>query len=82
MASTIKLLGSETDLTSASTVGQAKVVRVYNSGAAALLTLKTGSTTVGTVTVKQFECINVEKGPAQTLEGGAAFKVVSLGFTN
>ncbi len=82
MASTIKLLGSETDLTSASNVGFAKLVRVYNSGAAGTLTQKTGSTVLGTVTMKQYECLNVEKAPADTLEGGAAFKVVSLAFTN
>ena len=82
MAESVKILGTETDLTSATNVSNAKLVRVYNSGAAALVTLKDGSTVVGTVTVKQYECLNLQKAPAQTLEGGAAFKAVKIAFTN
>ena len=82
MASTVQLLGTETDLTSATNVGFARCVRIYNSGGAGQITLKSGSTTVGTVTLKQYECVNLQKAPAETLEGGAAFKAVSVGFTN
>ena len=82
MASTLLLQGSETDLTAATNVGFARCVRIYNSGAAAQVTLKSGSTVKGTVTLKQYECVNLQKAPAETLEGGAAFKAVSVGFTN
>lgn len=82
MADSVELLGSETDLTSATSVGNATLVRVYNSGAAGLVTLKDGSTVVGTVTLKQYECLNLQKAPAHTLEGGAAFKAVKIAFTN
>ena len=82
MASTLLLRGTETDLTSATNVGFARCVRIYNSGGAGLVTLKSGSSTVGTVTLKQNECVNLQKAPAETLEGGAAFKAVSVGFTN
>ena len=82
MASTLLLQGSETDLTSATDVGFARCVRIYNSGSAGLVTLKSGSTVKGTVTLKQYECVNLQKDPAETLEGGAAFKAVSVGFTN
>ena len=82
MASTLLLQGSETDLTAATNVGFARLVRIYNSGSAGLVTLKSGSTVKGTVTLKQYECVNLQKDPAETLEGGAAFKVVSVGFTN
>ena len=82
MSESVKILGTETDLTAATTVGNASLVRVYNSGAAAQVTLKTGATIAGTVTLKQYECINLQKAPTQTLEGGAAFKVVKIAFTN
>lgn len=82
MASSLKLLGSETNLTSATNVGFAKCVRVYNSGAAGVLTIKSGSTVTGTVTLKQYECVNIEKEAAETMEGGAAFKVVNIAFTH
>tara|TARA_X000001316_G_C919357_1_gene33471 strand:- start:1111 stop:1356 length:246 start_codon:yes stop_codon:yes gene_type:complete len=79
----IKLQGSETDLTSATSVGNASLVRVYNSGASALLvTQKNGSTVVGTVTLAGGAIEYVAKTPAHTLEGGAALKVVHVGFAN
>jgi len=79
----IKLQGSETTLTSATSVGNASLVRVYNSGGTALLvTQKDGSTVVGTVTVAGGAVEYVSKVPAHTLEGGAALKVVHVGFAN
>ena len=47
-----KLLGSQTDLTSATSVGNASLVRVLNTtNAAILMTQKDGSTVVGTMSV-------------------------------
>jgi hypothetical protein len=83
MASVTKLLGSETDLTSATNVGFAKLLRVYNSGSAAAVTQKNaGGTTLATVTLAAGEILHIQKAPSDTLEGGAAFKVVSVAFTN
>tara|TARA_Y100000114_G_scaffold87056_1_gene80502 strand:- start:4904 stop:5149 length:246 start_codon:yes stop_codon:yes gene_type:complete len=79
----IKLQGSETDLTSATSVGNASLVRVYNSGGSALLvTEKNGAATVGTVTLAGGAVEYINKVPAHTLEGGAALKVVHVGFAN
>tara|TARA_B100001093_G_scaffold117878_2_gene110340 strand:+ start:1291 stop:1536 length:246 start_codon:yes stop_codon:yes gene_type:complete len=75
----IRLMGSETNLTSATAVGNATLVRVYNSTAGDLvMTHKTGSTVVGTMTVQSKTIELVKKLPAETLEGGAGLKVVSV----
>jgi|SaaInlStandDraft_1057018.scaffolds.fasta_scaffold125799_3 hypothetical protein len=75
----IKLLGSQGDLTSATTLNNATLVRVYNSTAADMtLTQKLGSTVLGTMTVPSKGIELVSKMPADTLEGGAGLKVVSI----
>jgi hypothetical protein len=75
----IKLLGSQGDLTSATTLNNATLVRVYNSTAADMtLTQKTGSTVIGTMTIPSKVIELVSKMPADTLEGGAGLKVVSI----
>tara|TARA_B100001939_G_scaffold345514_1_gene362266 strand:- start:1991 stop:2236 length:246 start_codon:yes stop_codon:yes gene_type:complete len=78
----LKLNGSEGDLTSASSVSLARLVRVYNSGGSdLLLTQKNSSgTTIGTVTVKTKEVVFIKKEGLDTLEGGAALKVVNINF--
>ena len=79
----IRLLGSETNLTSATNVGFATLVRVYNSGGSALLvTLKDGSTVKGTVTIAGGATEFIGKTPAHTLEGGAALKVVKVAYAH
>ena len=78
----IKLLATQTDLTAATDVGLATVVRVLNTGSAALVTRKdSGGTTIGTVTLNANEVAYLEKEPSDTLEGGAAFKVVKIAFS-
>ena len=75
----IKLLGSQGDLTSATDMGKATLVRVYNSTAAdVVLTQKSGSTVLGTMTIPSKAIELVSKMPADTLEGGAVFKAVSI----
>lgn len=57
------------------------LVRVFNDTAnAVLLTLKSGSTTIGTVTCKAGEVIFVRKKSAETLEADAGVKTVAVGF--
>ena len=78
----IKVLASETDLTSATNVGTATVVRVLNTGSAAVVTRKDSSgTTIGTVTLAAGEVAYFEKDPTDTLEGGAAFKAVKIAYS-
>lgn len=79
----VKLLGSETDLTSAINVGLATVVRVNNTGAAATLTRKdsTGAL-IADVTIAADEIIYLEKEASDTLEGGSDFLVVKVSYSN
>lgn len=78
----IKVLGSQIDLTSATNVDTATVVRVLNTGSAALVTRKdSGGTTIGTVTLAANEIAYLEKEPTDTLEGGVAFKVVKIAYS-
>lgn len=83
MASTIKLLGSQTDLTAATTVGEATVVRVLAT-AAGTITQKAaaGGATLGTIQMLANTEIVLAKAPANTLEGGATFKVVKIAYSN
>jgi len=79
----VKVLASETDLTAATNVGLASVVRVNNTGSAAELTRKDSSgNTIGTVTIAANEVIYLEKESSDTLEGGAAFKAVKVAYSN
>lgn len=81
----IKLLGSETTLTSATNVGSATVVRVYNSDTAGTITQKTNASpavTVGTITLAAGEVAFIEKNSTDTLEGGAKFKAVKVAYKN
>ena len=75
----IKLLGSQGDLTSATDMGKATLVRVYNSTAAdVVMTQKTGSTVIGTMTIPSKGIELVSKMHADTLEGGAGLKAVNI----
>ena len=88
MASTLKLLGSEVTLsTTANNVGRAKIVRVLNTDTTArLVTVKSGVTTIGTITLAPSEVQNIMKLAAETLEVAAAastkVKAVSIAYTN
>jgi hypothetical protein len=81
----VKLLGSETNLTTATNVNGANVVRIYNSDTAGLVTLKNNAdpaVTLGTLTLAPGEVVFVEKDPTDTLEGGVKFKVVKVAYKN
>jgi len=83
----IKVMASEGDLTSASNVNNATVVRLYNTHTADLLiTRKTSAAaTIGTLTVKTGAVELVEKDPTDTLEAasnGSSVKVVSIAYTS
>lgn len=82
MASTIKLLGSQTDLTSATTVGEASVVRVLATAAGTITQKAAGGATLGTIQMLANTEIVLAKAPANTLEGGATFKVVKIAYSN
>lgn len=79
----IRLLASETTLTSATNVSSATVVRVVNTGSTAVVTRKdSAGATLGSVTLIANEIAYLEKEPTDTLEGGAAFKAVKIAYSN
>jgi len=82
MPSVIKLLGVESDLTSASNVGLSTLVRVHNTSAGQLLvTQKNASAiTIASVTLVAGEVIVIEKSPTDTLEGGADLMSVGVAY--
>lgn len=77
----LKLLGTEAALSTATTLSGAQLVRVYNdTGSAVLLTVKSGETTTGTVTVKSGEVVFVRKQALETIAAASAVKAVSVAF--
>lgn len=87
MAKHLKLVGSEVALSNtASNLGLQKVIRVYNGNAAdQLVTVKNGSTVVGTITVKTKTDVILEKNTDHTLEVAgsvAGVKAVAIAYSN
>ena len=79
----MKILTSETNLTSATNIGNSPVVRIYNSDSSSLtLTRKSNEgTTIGTYSIPSGKVIYCEKSYADTLEGGVALKATGVGYS-
>ena len=69
----LKVLAAETDLTSATNVSNATVVRLYNGHSAALVITRadSGSSTIGSFTLKNGETVYVEKDPTDLLSAAS-----------
>lgn len=80
----MKVLSAETNLSSATNVGNASVVRIFNSdSSASTVTRKdSGGSTIGTFTVGAGEVIYCEKNYTDTLEGGSALKVSKTAYSH
>ena len=82
----IKLLAAEADLSSASNVGNATLVRLYNGHSAALVVTRknSGGTTIGSMTVLNGAVEVFEKVATDTLSvasNGSSVKVTSIAVT-
>jgi hypothetical protein len=84
MASTIKLLGPEVNLGSATNVSFAKVVRVLNNKTSVQLITRasSGGEVLGTVTLAAGEIAYIEKASTDTLLGVATSLAVGVGYSN
>ena len=84
MAQTIRLLGSEAGIASASNVGFAKLVRVLNNKTSIqVITQKNAAgTTLATVTLAAAEVAYIVKAPSDTLTGAATSLSVSVAYSN
>ena len=80
----LRLLGSEGNLSSASNVGFAKLVRVLNNKASVqVITQKNaGGTTLATVTLAAGESVLIAKSASDTLTGAATSLAVAVAFAN
>ena len=82
----IHVLAAEGDLTSASNVGNATLVRLYNGHSAAFVVTRknSGGTTIGSMTVLNGAVEVFEKVATDTLSvasNGSSVKVTSIAFT-
>jgi len=84
MASYTKLLGIETDLTAATDVGSARLVRLHNTSAGALLVTQKNDTpaTIASITLTAGEVIVLEKATTDTLEGGGDITAVAVAYSS
>ena len=83
----IKLLAAEADLTSASNVGNATVVRLFNSHTAEIVITRTDSSdsAIGSITVNTKESVILEKDPTDKLSAasqGSAQLVTKIAYAN
>ena len=80
----IKVLAAEGDLSSASNVNTATVVRLFNNHSAALVITRkdSGGTTIGSFTMAGNESAFVEKDPSDTLEGGSNILAAKVAYAN
>ena len=83
----IKVLAAEGNLSSASNVSTATVVRLFNNHSAAIaITRKnSGGTTIGSLTVKTKESVLLEKDSTDTLtasSNGASVLVAKIAYGN
>ena len=80
----MKVLSAETNLSSATNVGSASVVRIFNSDSSTATVTKkdSGGSTIGTFTVGAGEVIYCEKNYTDTLEGGATLKVSKTAYSS
>lgn len=78
----IQVLGTEASITTATTVGNAHVVRLYHTGGSdTLVTIKnSGGTTLGTFTLKADEVTFVKKAATDTITCADATLAVSVAF--
>ena len=83
----IKVLAAEVNLSSATNVSNATVVRVYNGHSAAVVITRSDSddNTIGSLTVKNGETVVLEKEPTDKLitsAGTTSVKAVKVAFRN
>ena len=83
----IKVLDEEGNLSSASNVDLATVVRLYNAhSAAVVITRKTsGGATIGSLSVGTLDTVLLEKDASDTLTAasqGSSMKVVKIAYGN
>ncbi len=80
MAESVKILASEISLTTANTISNASLVRVY-APANSLITVANGAGTIGTCTLGGGTTEYFVKQPTDTIASNIAVQAVSVAFT-
>jgi len=75
-----KLLGSEVNLTGATTLSGAQLIRILGGSSDILITVKDGSNITGTMTIKSNTVEFIRKKSTETIEAASAVKAVSVAF--
>ena len=80
----MKVLSAETNLSSATNVSSASVVRIFNSDSSAATVTKkdSGGSTIGSFTISAGEVVYSEKDYTDTLEGGSGLKVSKVAYSH
>jgi len=78
----VKPMTEEVSLATETDVDKASVVRVVNTGAATLVTVKDGATTVASLTLTQGEVLHLQKTPTHKLVATASVKAVKVAHAN
>lgn len=81
MTTIVKLLGAEISIASANTVGGANLVRVINTGSAAILNVANTTAVYANCTVAQNESVTIEKAATDTVTG-ANMRAAPIAFRN
>ena len=77
----LNLQGTDAAVSTASTVGSASLVRVYNNnGTAVLLTVTTAAAATTTVTIAPGEVLYLEKSPLSTITAATSCRMVAVGY--
>lgn len=81
MPELVKLMGSEISLTTANTINNAYVVRVFNNTAGpVLITTANTAGTIGTVTLAAGAHEHFQKASTDTIAANAAVRAVAVAF--
>lgn len=65
----LKVLGTQISISSANTVANSNLVRIINTGAAAVLTLANAGGTYANITISNTESVVIEKATTDTVAG-------------
>jgi hypothetical protein len=81
MAEMVKVLSTEIALSTANTVSNASVVRMYNNTAGAvLITRANGGGTIGTITLAAGATEYLQKAPTETFASNTAIRAAAVGI--
>lgn len=80
MPEIVKVIGTEIALSTANTISNASLVRIFNNTAGAALITRANGGTIGTVTLAAGEVIYFQKNFSDTIASNTAVRAVSVSY--